>query len=262
VIPPRLTVPALEAATLCEHGFFGRAGGVSTGVYTSLNAGPGSNDDPAAVTENRARCARALGAEPDRLVTCRQAHTSRAVVVRKPWPRAEAPEADAMATDAPGLVLGVLAADCMPFLFVDADAKVIGAAHAGWRGALKGVLEACVEAMTGLGAEPARIRAAVGPCLRQPNFEVGMDLVESFETAHPESGRFFAPGASTDKRQFDLVGFGRWRLETVGVTQLDDVAACTLGDPAAWFSHRASKRAGAEDYGRNLSAIVLKTANL
>jgi YfiH family protein len=145
----------------------------------------------------------------------------------------------------------------MPFLFADAEARVVAAAHAGWRGALAGVLEATIAAMKKLGAKPERIRAGLGPCLRQPNFEVGLDLVDAFAAKHPASERFFAPGASADKRQFDLAGFGRWRLEEAGVTGLDDVEICTLGARQGFFSYRASRGAGENDFGRNLSAIAL-----
>lgn len=253
--PAHLVSPALQGAGV-RHGFFGREGGVSTGIFATLNTGPGSGDDPEAVAENRARCAEALGVAPDRLLTLHQAHSPKAVIVSEPW-SGERPQADAMATSAPGLALGVLAADCMPFLFADAEARVIGAAHAGWRGALGGVLEATIAAMKELGAEPARIIAALGPCLRQPNFEVGLDLLERFTAKYPASERFFAPGASLEKRQFDLAGFGRWRLSEAGVTTLDDAGICTLGAPDRYFSYRASRRAGEADYGRNLSAISL-----
>ena len=253
--PPHLVSLALRAAG-ARHGFFGRDGGVSTGIFASLNTGPGSNDAPEAVAENRARCAGALGVSPDRLLTVHQIHSAKAVVVNGPW-TGERPKADAMATSERGLALGVLAADCMPFLFADKEAGVIGAAHAGWRGALAGVLEATIAAMCDLGAEPARIAAALGPCLRQPNFEVGLDLLEEFTAKHPQAERFFAAGKRPEKRQLDLAGFGRWRLAEAGVETLDDMDVCTLGAPERYFSYRASRRAGESDYGRNLSAISL-----
>ena len=158
----------------------------------------------------------------------------------------------------PGIAIGILAADCMPFLFYEPDAKIIGAAHAGWRGALAGVVENTVAAMEDLGATPGRIRAALGPCLRQANFETGLDLFSAFTAKYPESERFFAPGKSDEKRQLDLAGFGAWRLETVGVTQIDDLEECTLAAPDRYFSYRAVRRKGGTDYGRNLSAIALK----
>lgn len=253
--PPHLSSPTLALPGI-RHGFFGRKGGVSEGLFASLNTGPGSGDDLAKVAENRSRCARALGVEPPLLLTLYQMHTPDVVVVAEPWSGA-GPKADAMVTKERGIALGVLAADCMPFLFADGDAQIIGAAHAGWRGALAGVLEATVAAMTRLGAKADRIAAAVGPCLRQPNFEVGMDLVDEFTRKYPKSERFFAPSASAEKRQLDLAAFGRWRLAETGVTTLDDLGACTLGDDQSYFSYRASRRAGSESYGRNLSAIAL-----
>jgi len=252
--PPRLASLALAGA---RHGFFGRAGGVSEGMFASLNTGLGSSDVPANVSENRKRCREALGAV--RLVTLYQVHSADAVIVTEPWDGA-GPRADAMATRLKGVALGVLAADCMPFLFIDPEAEVIGAAHAGWRGALAGVLGATIAAMTSLGARPHRIRAALGPCLRQPNFEVGLDLFEAFTSKHPDSEQYFAPGAAPEKRQFDLAGFGRAELVRAGVERLDDLGVCTLGEKSAYFSYRASRRANEPDYGRNLSAIALPAA--
>lgn len=253
--PPYLTAPGLDSAGV-RHGFFSRAGGVSEGAYTSLNTGPGSGDDPAAVSENRRRCAAAIGVSADRLVTNYQVHSPDVVHVDGPWADA-APQADALVTTSPKLALGVLAADCMPWLFVDPDARIIGAAHAGWRGALAGVLENTIAAMENLGAERARIQAAVGPCMRQQNFEVGLELIDAFEKRHDGAAQFFASGAHENKRQLDLVGFGKWRLRAVGVEAIDDVEVCTLGESAHYFSYRASRRDGAPDYGRNLSTIAL-----
>ena len=167
-------------------------------------------------------------------------------------------QADALVTRTPGLALGALAADCMPFLFADRDAGIVAAAHAGWRGALAGVLENTVEAMISIGAKAERITTAVGPCMRQPNFEVSLDLLETFTAKYVEAERFFAPGLSPDKRWLDLTGFGRWRLAQAGVTQLDDIGLCTLAEPDRFFSYRAMRRRGEADYGRNLSAIALK----
>ena len=253
--PPFLTAPLLEAPHIA-HGFFGREGGVSEGVFASLNTGPGSNDRPEHVKENRRRCAVALGVAPDRLLTNTQIHSADIAVVDGPWagsPR----EADGLVTATPGLALGVLSADCMPWLFVDTESQVIGAAHAGWRGALAGIVENTVEAMVRLGARKPRIRAALGPCLRQSNFEVGLELLDAFTEKHPEAERFFAPGESADKRLLDLAGFAVWRLLDVGVTQIDDVHRCTLQRPETYFSYRASRRRGETDYGRNLSAVAL-----
>jgi hypothetical protein len=254
--PLYLVAPLLDQPGIA-HGFFTRDGGVSSPPYQTLNTGPGSNDRPEDIVENRRRCALALGVAPERLLTAYQVHSPDVKVVTVPWPDG-AEKADGLVTKTPGLALGVLAADCMPFLFADAEAGVIGAAHAGWRGALAGVLENTIAAMRSLGAKPERIAAAVGPCLRQPNFEAGLDLLETFIAKHPESERFFAPGLTPDKRQLDLVGFGRWRLAQSGVKQLDDLGLCTLAGPNRFFSYRAMRRASEADYGRNLSAIALK----
>jgi hypothetical protein len=254
--PPYLVSPLLDRPEL-THGFFTRDGGVSAPPYASLNTGPGSGDRPEDVAENRRRCAVALGVEPDRLVTGYQVHSPDVRVVEGPWPNG--PEkVDGLVTRMRGLALGVLAADCMPFLFADVEAGVVGSAHAGWRGALAGVLENTVAAMVKIGARADRITTAVGPCLRQPNFEVGLDLFETFTAKHSEAERFFAPGLSAGKRHFDLVGFGRWRLREAGVSALDDIGLCTLAAPNRFFSYRAMRRAGGPDYGRNLSAIALR----
>lgn len=257
--PPYQTAVGLYLPNI-THGFFGREGGVSKGAHASLNTGPGSNDDQNDIAENRKRCTTALDVAPDRLVTNYQIHSAKAVFADGPW-QGEPARADALVTTTPGLALGVLAADCMPWLFADPEAGVIGAAHAGWRGALAGVLENTVELMTRHGAEPSRIRAALGPCLRQPNFEVGLDLHDAFVSRHPESERFFAPGNTSEKRQLDLAGFGAWRLAQCDVTQLDDTNTCTLAEPSRYFSYRAAIREShdksAVDYGRNLSAIAL-----
>ena len=252
--PPFLRTPLLTRPGL-THGFFGRAGGVSSGMFSTLNTGLGTRDNLEAVAENRRRCVQALGAR--RLLTVHQIHSGEAAIVHEPWADEARPRADAMATDCVGFALGVLAADCMPFLFADMSAGVIGAAHAGWRGALAGVLESTVGAMRRLGAHPGRIVAALGPCLRQPNFEVGLEVLDAFVGDYPESERFFRPGASPEKRQLDLAGFGRWRLAETGVSRLDDVDVCTLAASETYFSYRASRRRGDADYGRNLSAIAL-----
>lgn len=251
--PPHLTAPRLSDA-VARHGFFSRAGGVSSGMFATLNVGLGSSDDMANVVENRTRCREALGA--NHLLTLYQVHSADAVIVTEPWV-GQGPKADAMATRLKGVALGVLAADCMPFLLVDAEAEVIGAAHAGWRGALAGVLEATVQAMVSIGARADRIVAAVGPCMRQPNFEVGLDVLDAFTAKYPDAEQFFAPGLSAQKRQLDLVGFGRARLAETGVKALDDIGVCTLAESERYFSYRASRRAGEADYGRNLSAIAL-----
>ena len=233
------------------HGFFTRRGGVSTGVWESLNCGPGSDDDPAAVAENRARVATALGAGT--VLFLRQVHSATAVAA--PWD-GPAPQADAMATDRPGVALGVLSADCAPVLFADPEAGVIGAAHAGWRGALSGVLEATVEAMTRLGARPARIRAAVGPCISQAAYEVGPEFLDAFTEDDPEAARFFA-GGPRGRPMFDLPAFVLARLRAAGVAEAEWCGHCTYRDEARFFSHRRGTHRGEPDYGRLASAILL-----
>lgn len=253
-MPPALTAPGLAALAGVRHGFFGRAGGVSAGIYASLNAGPGSRDDPAAVAENRRRIAEALGVDAEWLVSAHQAHTSRAVGVDGPWngPR---PEADGLVTTRPGLALAVLAADCAPVLMADAEASVIGAAHAGWRGALSGVLEATVAAMIAAGARAARIQAAIGPCIGPASYEVGPELRDQFLADRPGAAAFFTPGRG-DRFLLDLPGYCRLRLGELGLRGIDHAAADTLTDDR-YFSHRRGVRLGQGDYGRNCSAIVL-----
>ena len=235
--------------------FFGRHGGVSAGVYESLNCGPGSDDAPDAVAENRKRCLNALGAND--LATVYQVHSAKAVYLESP--QTPPPEADAIVTGCPGLAIGILTADCMPVLLHDPAAQIIGAAHAGWKGALAGVLENCVSLMTRHGAQPDRIRAAIGPCLQQPNFEVGFDLIDAFSSKYKDMDRFLSPASDPEKRLFDLTGFGCWRLEEAGLKHdhIDVLPQCTLGAPADFFSYRHSRKAGLADYGRNLSAILL-----
>ncbi len=253
---PFLTARNLEGANKVAHGFFSRAGGVSNGIYASLNTGPGSNDSAEHVSENRQRCVQSIGAPDAKILTAFQIHSARVVTVDGPF-QGERPKADAIVTNTPGLALGVLTADCMPWLFTDPQAGVIGSAHAGWRGALEGVLENTITAMEAIGAKRSNIQAALGPCLRQPNFEVGLELVDAFVGRHPWSGDYFAPGEKAEKRQFDLAGFGAECLKKAGVGSIDDLGICTLAAPDQYFSYRASRLRGDEDYGRNLSVIAL-----
>ena len=245
--------PHRRSLTLgAPHGFFGRQGGVSSGAYDSLNVGAGSDDAPDAVAENRARVRRALHA--DALATVHQVHSDRAVLVDAP-PSEPRPAADAMVTRTPGLALLVLAADCVPVLF--AGPGVVGAAHAGWRGSLAGVLGATVALMQEQGAAPDTLRVAIGPHLR--HFEVGDDLIEAVTARHAEAARFFVPAPARGKHLYDHTGFCRWRLEAAGVDprRIDDVGGDTGLRRDGLFSYRASRRAGAPDYGRNGSAICL-----
>ncbi|MFN3260430.1 MAG: peptidoglycan editing factor PgeF [Pikeienuella sp.] len=237
------------------HGFFTRAGGVSAGLYASLNCGPGSRDEPAAVAENRARAAAALGAA--HLLTVHQIHSAEAVTVSAPFP-GERPKADAMATATPGLALGALSADCAPVLFEDRDARVVASAHAGWRGALAGVTDAAIAAMEGLGAARSRIRAAVGPTISQRAYEVGPEFLEEFLADDGENARFFAGGAG-DRMMFDLPGYLLARLRAAGVSA-EWTGHCTYSDEARFYSYRRSTHRGEPDYGRLLAAISLPEA--
>jgi len=235
------------------HGFFGRAGGVSEGLYASLNCGLGSRDRQASVAANRARAAAAIGIAPQNLLTLYQIHSPEVVTVREAW-SGQGPEADGMVTRTPGIALGVLAADCTPILFADAAAGVIGACHAGWKGALAGVAEATVAAMRREGARD--IAAAIGPTIRQPSYEVGAEFRDAFTARDASHARWFAPGKAADKFQFDLPGFLTARLGEAGVTRIEDLAVCTYAD-GGYFSYRRTTHRGEPDYGRNLSAIAL-----
>jgi polyphenol oxidase len=246
-----LSIPGIR------HAFFTRDGGVSDGVYASLNAGLGSRDVPERVAENRARMAAALGVAPERFVTAYQVHSPDVVVATKPWSRADAPRADAVVTRVPGLAIGVTTADCGPLLLADREAGVVGAAHAGWRGALSGVAEAAVAAMEQLGASCRRIVVALGPMIRQPNYEVGPDFVARFATEDPGSDRFFAPAARDGHAMFDLPGYIAARLQRVDVGRIEDLGHCTYADEARFFSYRRSTHRAEADYGRHISAIAL-----
>lgn len=239
-----------------RHAFFTRQGGVSTGVYESLNVGVGSQDDPEAVQENRARAAAELGVDLPHLLTCYQIHSNVAVAADSPF--AERPEADAVVTAAPGLACGVLSADCAPILLADGEARVVACAHAGWKGALGGVVKATVQAMEAKGARRARIIAAVGPCIAQASYEVGEAFMDRFSLEAPGSERFFAPGRAPNKRQFDLPGFVLHRLAEAGVERAEWTGQDTCADEMLFFSNRRSFLTGEADYGRLLSAIVLE----
>jgi YfiH family protein len=252
---PFLTSPLLAAVAGVRHAFFTREGGVSKGIYTSLNTGPGSGDDPDAVIENRRRAAQALEVEADRLITLYQVHSAICLPVTGPW-TGERPQADALATTVPGLMLGALSADCAPVLFVDPEARVIGSAHAGWKGALGGVVEATVKEMQALGAEPSRIFAAVGPCIGPKSYEVGLDFLDRFAAEDKGAERFFEAGVSADKRQFDLPAYVLHRLARAGVAQAEWIGADTRADER-FFSNRRAFLNNEGDYGRLLSAIRL-----
>lgn len=242
-----------------RHGFFTRRGGVSTGVYAGLNCGQGSSDQRQAVAINRSRAAEAMGVEPDNLLSLHQ-HHSADVVVAGDGPWSERPKADGIVTSRPGLALGILTADCAPVLFADADAGVIGAAHAGWRGARGGVLEATIEAMLGEGAALASIAAVIGPTISQRNYEVGEDFFETFADEDPEQARFFANGAAPGKYMFDLPGYVLWRLRRAEIGAASWIRSCTYAEPDRFYSFRRATHLGEPDYGRLISAIALPGA--
>jgi polyphenol oxidase len=247
---------SLSALAGVRHAFFTRQGGVSEGVYESLNGGVGSSDKPGNVAENRARMAAALSVAPDRLLTAYQVHSPDVIVAEQPWPADARPRADAIVTRAPALAIGISTADCGPVLFADAEARVIGAAHAGWRGALAGVLEATVAAMEKLGAARRRIVAAAGPMIRQPNYEVGADLMQRFVAADADNAQFFAPGRP-GHAMFDLPGYIAARLGRAGIAQIDVLQLCTYADAARFYSYRRTTHRAEPDYGRHINAIAL-----
>jgi polyphenol oxidase len=238
-----------------RHGFFTRRGGASSGIYAGLNCGPGSNDQREAVAMNRARVAGALDVPPARLLSLHQVHSTDVVVAgEEGW--TERPRADAAVTDRPGIALGILTADCAPVLFHDPEGGVVGAAHAGWRGALDGVLEATLEAMESLGASVPRVRVAVGPTISQRAYEVGPEFLDRFLAEEAGYDRFFAPGRG-DRLLFDLPGFVLARLRVAGVAEAGWIGACTHSEPERFFSYRRSTQAGEPDYGRLISAVRL-----
>jgi YfiH family protein len=252
-----VTAPTLALGGF-RHAFFTREGGVSEGLYATLNGGLGSRDDATFVAENRARMAQALGVTPPALLTAYQIHSPNVAIVERPWTADSRPRADAIVTRAPGLAVGVTTADCGPILLADPVARVIGAAHAGWRGALTGVVEATVAAMKDLGARPEQTLAVVGPMIRQQNYEVGPDLIARFTAEDAASERFFAAAARDGHAQFDLAGYIRGRLARAGVRQIADLGLCTYADEARFFSFRRSTHKGESDYGRHVSGIALQ----
>jgi YfiH family protein len=248
-----LTAPGLAGM---PHGFFTRCGGVSTGRFASLNCSFSSQDDPEAVRENRALAMRAIGADPGSLSSLFQVHGVDVAVADAPIPINDRPKADGAVTNRPGVTLGIVTADCGPVLFADARAGVVGACHAGWRGALAGVLEATIEAMERLGARRDGIAAALGPCIRQPSYEVGPDLREALLASDPEGERFLAPGKRPEHWQFDMAGLILARLRAAGVVA-EALPNDTLAEEALFFSHRRRTLEGGGPIGHQLSAIAL-----
>jgi YfiH family protein len=249
--------PLLSAVPGLRHAFFTREGGVSNGIYAALNGGLGSNDDPANVRENRRRMAEHVGVAPERFVSLHQIHSPDALVAESDWASGPRPQGDALVTRTPGLALGVSTADCGPVLFVDPNARVIGAAHAGWKGALTGVLESTIEAMERLGAARGGIIAAIGPLIRQDSYEVGNEFVERFIAVDAENAVFFLPSVREGHAMFDLAGYIRMRLEGAGILMIDDLGLDTYADER-FFSYRRSVHRKEPDYGRHIHAIALE----
>jgi YfiH family protein len=252
----------LQAASLLSlggirHAFFTRSGGLSDGVYESLNGGIGSDDAPANVAGNRTRMAAALGVAPENFLTAYQIHSPDVVTVERPWMPDARPRADAVVTRVPGIAVGVSTADCGPILFADARARVVGAAHAGWRGAFTGVIEATIAAMEACGADRADIVAAAGPMIRQPNYEVGPEFVARFAAADRTNDRFFKPGERDGHPMFDLAGYIVGRLSAAGIRCVEDIGRCTYADAVNFYSYRRSVHRNEADYGRHINAIAL-----
>ncbi len=252
IIVPRITAPGIAV----PHGFFTRQGGVSQGPYASLNCSVSGQDDPACVAQNRARVATALGLARERLLGLSQVHGTEVATVTDAWGAGEGPRADAMVTARSGLALGIVTADCAPVLFVDHEAGVVGAAHAGWRGAVAGIMEATIAAMVALGARPGRMRAAIGPCIAQASYEVAADMTGAL-AADPAAAAFLAAGRRAGHWQFDLSGFCAARLARAGVEDVERIAADTAAEPDRFFSHRRRTLAGGGPIGHQISVIRL-----
>ena len=252
--PPHALSSKLSAISGVKHGFFGRKGGVSTGIYESLNIGQGSDDEAQNIRDNRDRIRDALGAE--KLLSCFQVHSAKAITVTEPW--RTRPQADAMVTKVPGLALCVLSADCVPVLFADAEAGVIGAAHAGWKGAIAGVCEATLDAMEAIGAARAQITAAIGPAIQQASYEVGPEFRDTFVGDQEWTDRLFVAGKD-DRSHFDLTGYVEAVLLGQGIAAVENLGLDTCALEEDYFSNRRRNHRGEPDYGRNGSVIVLET---
>jgi purine-nucleoside/S-methyl-5'-thioadenosine phosphorylase / adenosine deaminase len=253
----RLEAAALSALSGVRHAFFTRLGGVSKGIYASLNGGIGSNDEPGHVAENRARMAAALGVPAGHLLAAYQTHSAQVAIVDAPWDPHHRPRVDALVTRRPGLAVAVTTADCGPVLLADESARVVGAAHAGWRGAADGVIEATIVAMEDCGAKRERIVAALGPMIRQSSYEVGPEFVAAFRTQNAANERFFAPASRAGHALFDLATYIAVRLAAAGIRHIEDLGLCTYRDPARFFSYRRSSHCRESDYGRHINAIAL-----
>jgi len=252
-----LIADKLETVAGVRHGFFSREGGISSGLYASLNCGFGSEDDKAAVAENRARVAAHLGAQSPYVLTPYQVHSADAVIVDEAPAMDDLPRADALVTRLPGLAIGVLTADCAPVLFADPETKIVGAAHAGWRGAVNGILEATLARMEELGADRTRIIAAIGPCISQPNYEVGEDFEANLIGIDAANAKFFIRSTDEARPRFDLPGYVASRLRSAGVGTLAMAAPCTYANESKFFSFRRTTHRSEADYGRQISAILV-----
>jgi polyphenol oxidase len=255
--PSPIESEVLAALPGVRHGFFSREGGVSSGAYATLNCGLGSGDDPASVRENRRRAMAEFGLEEKALVSAYQVHSATALVVETPWSHDARPRVDGFVTRQRGIALGVLAADCTPVLFVEPERRIVGAAHAGWRGALSGILEATVDAMAGLGADRKLIRAAIGPTIAQASYEVGPEFPAPFLARNGPDSAFFAPSGRAGHFMFDLPGYVASRLAALGIGAIDRLAHDTYAERERFFSYRRNTHEGIKDYGRGLSAIAL-----
>jgi YfiH family protein len=248
---------AILESDIASHGFFTREGGVSSGLYASLNGGLGSNDDLESVKENRTRMAATLRVPSSHLLSLYQFHSADVVTVTEPWATQDRPKADGMVTKIPGLALGIGTADCGPVLFVDEKAEVIGACHAGWKGALGGVIDSTINAMEQLGADRTHIRAALGPTISRAAYEVGLDFVAQFEDKDKSGLAFFFDGITADKKQFDLPAYIGHRIKRAGLQHFEDLALCTYKDEKRFFSFRRTTHRKENDYGRLIAAITL-----
>ena len=252
-----ITLDTLNCDNCIRHAFFTRQGGISTGLFAALNCGFGSGDDLEKVARNRALATAQLDLPSDRLVSCHQVHGTDIVTVERPWRREDNPRADGMVTNVPGIALGILAADCAPVLFADPAAGIIGAAHGGWRGALAGVMEATVAAMTRLGASTDRIRAGIGPCIGQASYEVGPEFERAFAEADAESQAFFVPAERPGHFRFDLPAYIADRLARLGLAAVQQSGHDTAAEEDLFFSYRRACLRGEKHYGRGLAAIAL-----
>jgi YfiH family protein len=253
-----ITCPELSKHAKIRHGFFTRNGGVSEGLYASLNCGPGSGDSLAAVAENRARVAASLGAPADSLCTAHQVHSGTAVILEKPWQHADAPQADALVTNVPGIVLGVLSADCLPVLFSDEKARVIGAAHSGWKGAIGGVLDDTIAKMESLGAKKTDIIATIGPAIAQISYEVGAEFLANLTAQDANNSKFFINSNRPNHYLFDLKGYAKSRLLKAGISAINVLAHDTCLLENDFFSFRRATHGQEPVYGRQISAITLE----